>query len=219
MRTLYIVTHPEATHHVEGRVGGWYDSELTPTGLGHAEAVARRLAERIPQGAGVRLYTSDLRRTAQTAEAIGRRLGVAAIEDARLREKSYGVAEGRPQSWLDERFVAPPPHGERLGHDEGIDGAETMAHFGARVYAAMDDILASPSEHQIVSTHGGALTFVAAAFLRLPLEGLQYFRLRAQPGGITVLQEDDHFHNRSLRELSDTTHLSPLSPLSAPERP
>lgn len=207
MRTLYIVTHPEATHHVEGRVGGWYDSELTPTGLDHAAAVARRLEERIPHGARVELYSSDLRRTAQTAEAIGRRLGVAAMEDARLREKSYGAAEGRPQSWLDERFLTPPPHGERLEHDEGIDGAETMAHFGARVYAAMDDILASSSDHQIVSTHGGALTFVAAAFLRLPIEGLQYFRLRARPGGITVLQEDDHFHNRSLRELSDTTHL------------
>lgn len=30
MRTVFVVTHPEATHHVEDRVGGWFDSQLTP---------------------------------------------------------------------------------------------------------------------------------------------------------------------------------------------
>ncbi|WP_291799342.1 hypothetical protein [Brevibacterium sp.] len=30
MRTLCVVTHPEATHHVHELVGGWHDSELTP---------------------------------------------------------------------------------------------------------------------------------------------------------------------------------------------
>ena len=29
MKHLYVVTHPQATHHTEGVVGGWYDSELT----------------------------------------------------------------------------------------------------------------------------------------------------------------------------------------------
>ncbi len=29
MRRIYVITHPEATHHVENRVGGWYDSDLS----------------------------------------------------------------------------------------------------------------------------------------------------------------------------------------------
>ena len=32
MKTLYVVTHPEATHHVERVVGGQFDSDLTATG-------------------------------------------------------------------------------------------------------------------------------------------------------------------------------------------
>ncbi|WP_293786057.1 hypothetical protein [uncultured Aeromicrobium sp.] len=46
------------------------------------------------------------------------------------------------------------------------------------------------------------LTFAAAAFMHLPLDALGHMRLRAQPGTITVLREDDHFHNRSLIELN-----------------
>lgn len=32
MRHLYVVTHTEATHHVDNIVGGWHDSQLTPNG-------------------------------------------------------------------------------------------------------------------------------------------------------------------------------------------
>ncbi|HWV76352.1 MAG TPA: histidine phosphatase family protein [Isoptericola sp.] len=52
--------------------------------------------------------SSDLRRTAQTAAVIGDLLGVAPDFDSRLQEKTYGVAGGREQAWLDERFVSPP---------------------------------------------------------------------------------------------------------------
>ncbi|MFI9771920.1 histidine phosphatase family protein [Streptomyces sp. NPDC052415] len=43
MRTLYVVTHPEATHHVEGVVGGWHDSQLTPVGVRAAVSIAQAL--------------------------------------------------------------------------------------------------------------------------------------------------------------------------------
>lgn len=201
MRTLYVVTHPEATHHVDDVVGGWFDSELTEAGHATADRIGDDLAARIPAGEPVELHASDLRRAAQTAQAIAVHIDATPVLDRRLREKSYGVAEGRPQAWLDARFRTPPAAGDRLGHDEGIEGAETMLAFGTRVYAAVDEILGRDCQHQIVSTHGGALTFVAAAFMRLPLTALTHMRLRARPGTITVLHEDDHFRNRSLVEL------------------
>ena len=70
MRTLYVVTHPEATHHVEGVVGGWHDSPLTPAGVRAAGAIARALRARIPDGAEVELFSSDLLRTVRTAEEV-----------------------------------------------------------------------------------------------------------------------------------------------------
>lgn len=208
MRRLYVVTHPEATHHVEGRVGGWFDSRLTARGHTHAAAIASRLRELIPASATVELYSSDLRRAVETATPIARRFGVAAALVPGLREKSYGVAGGRPQSWLDARFVPPPATGERLDHDEGIEGAETKLAWVTRVYRAVDRIRSGAAEQQVAVTHGGSLSWVVGAWIGLPAEACAYASFRASAGSITVLQEDDRFHNRTLHTLNDTSHLA-----------
>jgi probable phosphoglycerate mutase len=209
VRTLYVIAHPEATHHVDELVGGWHDSSLTPAGAEAAAAIATALRNAVPDGSEVELYSSDLRRAWQTAEAVAGRFGMKPVEDRRLREKSYGEAEGRPQAWLDQRFVPPPAVGDRMGHEEGVEGAETKAAFAARVYAAMDDILRSPCEHQIISTHGFALTFVVAAWIKMPIASAGYVNLRAPSGSITTLHEDDFFHNRRVVSLGDVRHLEP----------
>ncbi len=208
MRTIYIVQHPEATHHVDRVVGGWFDSALTPRGERDASSIASALRAAIPASAAPQLFSSDLRRTSQTAAAIGALLGVTPILDRRLREKSYGEAEGWPQAWLDERFVPPPADGDRMHHDEGVAGAETKAAFAARVYAAMDTILESECEHQIVVTHGFAVTFLIAAWIKMPIEAAGYVNFRAAPGSITVLREDDYWHSRQVASLGDTRHLT-----------
>ncbi|SDF19469.1 probable phosphoglycerate mutase [Blastococcus aurantiacus] len=207
MRRLYVVTHPEAAHHLSGEVGGWSDTELSERGLRQADAVAARIRELVPADAAVQLHSSDLTRTVQTAEAIGARLDVQPVLLPGLREKSYGVAEGRPQAWLDARFVPPSPTGDRMDHSEGIEGAETRREFAVRVYAAVDRILAGPGAHHVVVTHGFALTFVVCAWIRMPLEATGYVNFRSTSGGITVLEEDDFFANRSVVRLDETAHL------------
>lgn len=212
-RRLYVVTHPESRHHAEGRVGGWYDSDLTERGLRQADAIAAELRRRIPASTSAEVISSDLRRTWSTAEVIAKSLGAVASALPGLREKSYGVAEGREQSWLDEHFVFPPvpeepfDHDLRLDHVEGIDGAETRREAGARVYAAMDTVLARPASQQVVVTHGFAHSFVVGRWLELPLEAMGRATFAAASGCITELVEDDVFGNRTLRSLAAVDHL------------
>lgn len=123
MRTLYVVTHPEATHHVEGLVGGWFDSALTDHGERDAAAIALELKRRIPADAVVDVVSSDLKHTTQAAEAIASRLQVLPLLHDGMREASYGEAEGWPQAWLDERFVPSPATGERMNHWDRIPGS------------------------------------------------------------------------------------------------
>ncbi|WP_434739482.1 histidine phosphatase family protein [Micromonospora sp. SH-82] len=207
MRELYVVTHPEATHHVDGLVGGWYDSDLTDRGAAHAERIAAALAGRLSEAGVVDVFSSDLLRARRTAEILGQRLGVGVVLDPDLREKSYGEAGGRPQAWLDERFVPPPAVGERMRHDEGIPGAETKWELAVRTYAAVHRILRSEAVHQVVVTHGGTATFVLAAWIGMPVDAAGSVGCRFTPGGITVLREDDHFHNRWIVRLDDVDHL------------
>lgn len=168
-----------------------------------AAAIARALRALIPDGSAVELFSSDLQRTRQTASAVAAMFGVEPTLDRRLREKSYGQAEGRPQEWLDRRFVPPPAVGERMNHDEGVDGAETKTQWARRIYAAMDEILERPGEHQIIVTHGGSLTMILAAWIKMPIESVGYVAFRAPSGSITTLREDDFFHNRQVVSLGE----------------
>lgn len=209
MRSVHVVVHPEATHHVERVVGGWHDSQLTPDGGRAAFSIAQALRAQIPDGAQVHVISSDLQRAQQTAVVVADLFGVQPVLDRRLREKSYGAAEGRPQEWLDQLFVPPPAIGERMRHDEGVPGAETRAAMAQRVYAAMDHILRSGCEHQVVVTHGFAATMVVACWIGMPFEALGHVHFRTPSGSITTLHEDNFFHNRQIVSLGDTRHLDP----------
>lgn len=192
MRSVYVITHPEATHHVERVVGGWHDSQLTPTGIRAAVSIAEALRAGIPDDAEVEVITSDLRRARRTADETAKSFCVQPIEDRRLRERSYGEAEGRPQEWLDQRFVPPPAIVDRMGHDVGVQGAETTRAFARRVYAAMNEILCRPYQHQIIVTHGGALTFVVACWIGMPIESLGHVNFSG------VLRQHHHIARRRL---------------------
>ena len=203
MRSLYVVTHPEATHHIERVVGGWHDSVLTSAGKNAAAAIARSLRAEIPVGAEVELFSSDLLRASQTADAVSALFDLETIAEPRLREKSYGEAEGRPQQWLDQRFIPPPASGDRMNYDEGIPGSETRGECARRVYAAMEEILRHDCEHQIIVTHGSALTYVVSAWIKMPLESLGAVRFCAPSGSITRLREDDFYHSREVVRLGE----------------
>lgn len=57
-KAIHVVTHPEATHHCEGLVGGRYESDLTATGLADVTAIARWLREQISAGVTADIFSS-----------------------------------------------------------------------------------------------------------------------------------------------------------------
>lgn len=107
MKNLYVVAHTQSIHHVEGKVGGWFDTSLTELGRAQAVAVAGRLAELL-ESATPAITSSDLRRARETAEIVAERFKCPLELTPDLRELSYGSAEGRPQRWLDDRFQPAP---------------------------------------------------------------------------------------------------------------
>jgi probable phosphoglycerate mutase len=95
-----------------------------------------------------------------------------------------------------------------MNHDEGIRESETRGEFARRVYAAMEEILERDCEHQIIVTHGGTLTFVVSAWIKMPFESLGSVRFYAPSGSITRLREDGFYRNREVVRLGDTRHLA-----------
>lgn len=206
MKDLFVVTHTQSVHHVENKVGGWYDTDLTPRGREDAKATAGRLAELIGHD-DIEIFSSDLKRAAQTAQAIGKRFGKAVAETSALREISYGIAGGKPQAWLDARYT-PAPDDNRLDHDGGIEGAESRRDVAKRVYPCVTEIIARPCATQVIVTHGFALSIVVSAWMKVPIEACGFIAFPAASGSITHLRQDDFFRNRAVAALADTSHLA-----------
>lgn len=121
------------------------DTPLSPRGLQQAAAVAARLAAMDVAG----IVTSDLPRARQTAEAIVRARGGAALQATPLlQERNFGDLRGRPYDTLDFDpllLTAAPP------------GGESMAAFHARVRDAFAHCVALRAQlggPLVVVTHG-----------------------------------------------------------------
>ena len=203
MKEIFIVTHTQATHHIDRLVGGCYDTDLTEKGKADAIACGKRLLELGLDG--IPIISSDLARTRQTAEAIGECLGSPIRHDARLREMSFGDAEGRPVA--DVGGAIPSHDGDNRLDFRNTFGGETKRELASRLYEVMKEIIAS--ERAIICTHGYATTFLIACWIGMPIESVGYVNFRVRPGGITHLVEDDIYVNRGIRYLSDVRHLIP----------
>ncbi|PST27131.1 histidine phosphatase family protein [Mesorhizobium plurifarium] len=207
MKDLFVVTHTQSIHHAENKVGGWYDTSLTPRGEIDARATAERLASLVGDE-DAEIFSSDLLRASQTAAIIAKRLHRPVVSTADLREISYGLAGGMPSDWLAERQTAAPDD-NRMDHRGGIEGAETRRDTASRVYRCVESVVERPCERQIIVTHGFALTFVIAAWIKMPLDAAGYVSFPAQPGSITHLRQDDFWKSRSVISLADISHLRP----------
>jgi len=88
--TLLLVRHGETNWNAERRWQGHADVPLNDRGRKQARTLAEQLAgERIDV-----IYTSDLSRARDTADAVGARLGVEVVVDPDLREIDAGAIEG-----------------------------------------------------------------------------------------------------------------------------
>lgn len=205
MRNVYIVSHAQSLHHIERRVGGWYDTSLTALGREQAEKTGQFLKSAI-DSTDVQLFSSDLKRAAETAEIIGKHLQKPVTLDSRLREMSYGDAEGKPQSWFNDQIEPQPADGNRLDH-RVYTGAESRFELGERVSAALKDILKKGARDTVIVSHGFASTFLIMAWMKVPADHMDYCNFSSKPGSVTMLHEDDLFGSRSLSYLCSTAHL------------
>ncbi|WP_280397960.1 histidine phosphatase family protein [Nocardia carnea] len=206
MQNLYVVSHPHADHTETDLVGGWYDSHLTPPGRRDAHLIAEELRRRRDPLRPIRITTSDLSRCAETAGILATVLAAPVSADPRLREISFGEAEGRPNEWLAQRQIPAPDH-DRLDHRGPIAGAETRREVATRVGACISTLMTDIGHDHIVVTHGYALTFVVTSWMQIPVDAVGFASFATTPGAITHLRLDDYWRNRALVALADTSHL------------
>lgn len=177
---------------------------LSEAGRRQAEAVAGLLAAE-PVAA---VYSSPLRRAAETAEVIARPHGLPVRLVSGLRELDQGELEGLSVDEMRETFRefwaawSEDPGGVRM------PGGETIAELADRTWGAVAEIVREhPGQTVVVVTHGFALLTIVVRALDLDLGYIR--RLRTECGGVSRLD----FGRRppALVSFNETAHLRALS--------
>ncbi len=200
MKNIYVVTHAESVHHIEDLGGGWYDTSLTEKGITQAGDIAKALFNQI-QVPNIPVYSSDLKRASETANIISEVFNSKVICDKRLREMSYGEAEGKPREWREQNIIPKPTDGNRLDH-RIFKNSESRRDVGKRIQDYFNRIISKSDENIIIVTHGFALTFIIMTWLKVPLENMDYCNFETAPGRVTYLYEDDLRGNRNIVYIS-----------------
>jgi broad specificity phosphatase PhoE len=164
--TLHLVRHGETDWNRDGRVQGWSDTPLNDRGRQQARELAETLAER-PIGA---VYSSDLRRALDTAAPLAERLGIEVRVTPALRERSFGVNEGRLSSEVAEELGTKTGSTWHTADDRHPDG-ETAREVYERVAAFLDELLEEPPADEIaLVTSGGPIRLATAYLAREPVD-------------------------------------------------
>lgn len=205
---LWVVRHGESTWNIEGRYQGQTDVPLSHVGVLQAASLAGRLT-------GLNfaaVYSSDLQRAVQTAQAVTERLNgpPQLILEPELREIDVGELSGLVYADIRER------HAQYLS-DLAADpwrtrrpGGESMQDLSVRSGAALRAICARhPGERVLVFTHGGVVRVAVGlalggvpegAWARLSVTNTSITRVLLDASRGTLLGFNDDAH------LEDLTH-------------
>ena len=107
---LVLIRHGVTAWNQQRRFQGQIDTPLSEEGHQQAMLTARHLST-LSQAQPINaIYASDLKRAWSTAEPIARLLGLPILKQSLLRERHYGVFEGKTHEEL-QLDRSPPNHG------------------------------------------------------------------------------------------------------------
>lgn len=149
-------------HRIQGQSG---DIPLNEQGRAQALEAARQL-----KGSGINLViSSTARRARETARIIARELGIEMVTDELLRERSFGVFEGKQRDELDPGTL----QDIRYNAAYKPDGGESLHEVEVRV---LETLRRHKDTHQhkniLIVSHGAALKSFLHHIKRLSLEAV-----------------------------------------------
>jgi broad specificity phosphatase PhoE len=158
--TILLARHGESDWNRAKRWQGQADRPLTDLGRRQAEELADRLADTELDA----VYSSDLRRAADTADAVARRRGLTVQTTPDLREVDVGAWSGLTRAEAEAQF--PDAYERWLEGGEGWDDGETYEQLATRVLGAIKAIGETHDGGRVlVVAHGGTIRAIHAAAL------------------------------------------------------
>lgn len=199
----YLVRHAQTAWNHENRIQGHSDLPLSPAGLEQVKRLSNYFAGR-PISA---LYTSQLARSLQTAQAIARQTGLSPTVEPALAEMHLGVWEGLTPDEVDSRYGGAYQRWRVTPSQVTIPGAEGLEQFRRRVRHTVGQILTTHRDDGdvVIVSHGGVIAALFADWLNAGYDEVLR-RLVLDNAGISAL--DCQVTPPCVLWVNATTHLA-----------
>ena len=203
---IIAIRHGETAWNVTTRIQGQLDIGLNETGRWQAHRVAQALAGQ-PIAA---LYSSDLLRAWDTALSIANATGVAVQTVEGLRERSFGVFQGKTFQEIEAHWPEQALRWRKREPDFEPDGGESLLRFRERITQTMQTLAAQhPGEQIVMVAHGGVMDVLYRAATRQEIQARRTWDL----GNATINRLLWTPEGLSLVGWADTQHLADDGPL------
>lgn len=166
---LLLARHGATTWNTESRLIGRTDFPLSDEGKQQARQLAARLAHEDIDT----IYTSSMKRAAETAAIIADSCQLSPRADARLREIDFGQWEGLTIDEVQRRFAE-----SLMAWQTGVGppGGESPASLMQRIQAFIDDLAARHMGATVlVVSHGGVFQAMIFLTMKLPFRNDWHF--------------------------------------------
>lgn len=151
---IIAIRHGETAWNVDTRIQGHLDIPLNDTGLWQAQRVAAALAGE-PIAA---VYASDLKRAHTTAGAIAQAVGLSVVAHTGLRERSFGMFEGKTFTEIDTAWPEDARAWRKRVPEWAPEGGESLLVLRERILQTAQALARQHMGEQIVLVaHGGVL--------------------------------------------------------------
>lgn len=201
MKTIITIQHTQSVHHINGMVGSWTDWELSDLGIQQANRIGEKLKVELAEKKFV-MYSSDLLRAKQTAEAVGKHLGLTPILRSELRERNLGRCCGKSVQWLRDNLEMQ----EKTIDDRLFSDAESRRDEWNRLKPFYDELMAGNDENIILVSHGDLLSVFNTMFLGLSIETINTSELFGLAGGVSYMFIADD-GKRFMKRMSDMSYI------------
>ena len=202
---LILVRHGETDLNRDRRVLGQGPEPLNETGLAQARSVAQTLAREN----AFALYSSPVKRTMQTAEAISKHRSTPVTQDQGLAEIEAGEMEGVEGRKLDDMFPEVMAQWRSDPESTRMPGGESLGQVQDRAWRAVGKIVEShPDGTAVVVSHNFPIQTIVCSVLGMKLK--HFRRLKVDLGSITRL--DSSSSGLTLVSLNETWHLQTTDP-------
>ena len=171
---VLAIRHGETDWNLAARIQGQRDIPLNASGRHQAHRLALALAdERLDA-----VYSSDLQRAWQTAQALTADNGCALHAETGLRERGFGVFEGLTFAEIAQRWPVQSERWRRRDASFGAAGGEVLGDFYARCMATLTRLAcAHPGQTIAIVAHGGVLDCLYRAASHLALDAPRSWEL------------------------------------------